>query len=76
MEKTNVAIDGLGFGAEFIPLWQNHPHANCYAIRQLDVCRPVRRPIRVVRRRDSQIASIHSLISKQTNKQPSSHIPK
>ena len=32
--KINVAIVGLGFGAEFIPLWQKHPHATCYAICQ------------------------------------------
>src|SRR5512133_3490887 len=32
--KTNVAIVGLGFGAEFIPLWQKHPHACCAAICQ------------------------------------------
>ena len=32
--KINVAIIGLGFGAEFIPLWQKHPHADCYAICQ------------------------------------------
>ena len=33
-KKINVAIVGLGFGAEFIPLWQKHPHTNCYAICQ------------------------------------------
>src|ERR1041385_6445651 len=32
--KINVAIVGLGFGAEFIPLWQKHPHADCHAICQ------------------------------------------
>ena len=32
--KINVAIVGLGFGAEFIPLWQKHPHTHCYAICQ------------------------------------------
>jgi len=32
--KVNVAIVGLGFGAEFIPIYQNHPHANMYAICQ------------------------------------------
>ena len=31
-KKVNVAIIGLGFGAEFIPIYQNHPHANMYAI--------------------------------------------
>ena len=34
--KTNVAIIGLGFGAEFIPIYQRHPHANMYAICQRD----------------------------------------
>src|SRR5216110_1537059 len=32
--KINVAIVGLGFGAEFIPIFQRHPHANLYAICQ------------------------------------------
>jgi predicted dehydrogenase len=32
--KVNVAIVGLGFGAEFIPIYQRHPHANLYAICQ------------------------------------------
>ena len=30
--KVNVAIVGLGFGAEFIPIYQAHPDANIYAI--------------------------------------------
>jgi predicted dehydrogenase len=33
-EKINVAIVGLGFGKEFIPIYQNHPHTNMYAICQ------------------------------------------
>ncbi len=33
-KKVNMAILGLGFGAEFIPLYQRHPHANMYAICQ------------------------------------------
>ena len=33
-KPVNVAIIGLGFGAEFIPLYQAHPHANMYAICQ------------------------------------------
>jgi predicted dehydrogenase len=33
-KKVNVAIIGLGFGAEFIPIYQRHPHANMYAICQ------------------------------------------
>ena len=32
--KLNVAVVGLGFGAEFIPLWQKHPETQCYAICQ------------------------------------------
>lgn len=32
--KKNVAIVGLGFGAEFIPIYQKHPYANMYAICQ------------------------------------------
>src|SRR5262245_10388398 len=32
--KANVAIIGLGFGAEFIPIYQRHPQANMYAICQ------------------------------------------
>src|SRR5437762_406225 len=34
--KVNVAIIGLGFGAEFIPIYQRHPQANMYAICQRD----------------------------------------
>ena len=30
--KLRVAIVGLGFGAEFIPIYQNHPDAEMYAI--------------------------------------------
>ena len=33
-KKVNVAIIGLGFGAEFIPIYQHHPNANMYAICQ------------------------------------------
>ena len=33
-KKFNIAVVGLGFGAEFIPLWQLHPHTNCVAICQ------------------------------------------
>ena len=31
-KKINMAIIGLGFGAEFIPIYQRHPNANLYAI--------------------------------------------
>lgn len=33
-KKINIAIVGLGFGAEFIPIYQKHPNANMYAISQ------------------------------------------
>lgn len=33
-KKINIAIIGLGFGAEFIPIYQRHPSANMYAICQ------------------------------------------
>ena len=33
-DKINIAIIGLGFGAEFIPIYQRHPHANMHAICQ------------------------------------------
>ena len=34
MKPFNIAIIGLGFGAEFIPIYQRHPLANMYAICQ------------------------------------------
>jgi len=34
--KVNVAIIGLGFGAEFIPIYQRHPNAEMYAICRRD----------------------------------------
>ncbi len=33
-QKIRVAIVGLGFGAEFIPIYQGHPNAEMYAICQ------------------------------------------
>ena len=33
-KKFNIAIVGLGFGAEFIPIYQRHPSATMYAICQ------------------------------------------
>jgi predicted dehydrogenase len=33
-KRFNVAIIGLGFGAEFIPIYQKHPSANMYAVCQ------------------------------------------
>ncbi|MGV3602990.1 MAG: Gfo/Idh/MocA family protein [Dyadobacter fermentans] len=32
--KLNIAIVGLGFGAEFIPIYQKHPDASMYAVCQ------------------------------------------
>ncbi|MBY0458842.1 MAG: Gfo/Idh/MocA family oxidoreductase, partial [Gemmataceae bacterium] len=42
-KKVRVAIGGLGFGAEFIPIYQAHPDAEMYAIcrrnrAELDAC--------------------------------------
>jgi predicted dehydrogenase len=42
-KKVRVAIVGLGFGAEFIPIFQAHPNAEMYAIcrrdkKELDKC--------------------------------------
>ncbi len=34
--KFNAAIIGLGFGAEFIPIYKKHPNANMYAICRRD----------------------------------------
>ena len=36
MNKVRVGIVGLGFGAEFIPIYQQHPHAEVYAICRRD----------------------------------------
>jgi predicted dehydrogenase len=36
MDKVNIAIVGLGFGAEFIPIYQRHPGANLVAVCQRD----------------------------------------
>jgi len=33
-KPINIAIIGLGFGAEFIPIYQKHPLANMYAVCQ------------------------------------------
>jgi len=35
-EKIKVAIIGLGFGMEFIPIYQAHPHAEVFAICRRD----------------------------------------
>jgi predicted dehydrogenase len=31
-KKINIAIVGLGFGVEFIPIYQQHPFSNMYAV--------------------------------------------
>lgn len=36
MKKPRAAIVGLGFGAEFLPIYQNHPDAEMVAICQRD----------------------------------------
>ncbi len=33
-QRVNIAIVGLGFGKEFIPIYQHHPNTNMYAICQ------------------------------------------
>jgi predicted dehydrogenase len=33
-QKLNIAIVGLGFGKEFIPIYQHHPNTSMYAICQ------------------------------------------
>ena len=37
IEKPNVAIIGLGFGAEFIPIYQLHPYADVVDIFQRNI---------------------------------------
>ncbi len=43
IEKINVAIIGLGFGTQFIPIYKRHPRANMYAI-----CRRSERELKMV----------------------------
>ena len=52
-KKVRVAIVGLGFGAEFIPIYQAHPNAEMYAIcrRNKAELDRVRRPVRRSRKR-------------------------
>ncbi|MCA9184960.1 MAG: Gfo/Idh/MocA family oxidoreductase, partial [Planctomycetales bacterium] len=35
-KKVKVAIVGLGFGAEFIPIYQHHPNVEMYGICRRD----------------------------------------
>ena len=34
VDPINVGIAGLGFGAEFIPIYRDHPDAEMYSICQ------------------------------------------
>jgi predicted dehydrogenase len=54
-QKLNVAIVGLGFGKEFIPIYQNHPNTNMYAIcqRSKDKLAEVGDQYKVAKRYDS-----------------------
>ena len=36
MNPIKIAVIGLGFGAEFIPIYQRHPEAELWAICQRD----------------------------------------
>ncbi len=38
-KQVNVAIIGLGFGAEFIPIYQAHPNANMYGVCQRGIAK-------------------------------------
>jgi predicted dehydrogenase len=68
-EKVRVGVVGLGFGAEFVPLYQKHPHAECVAVCQRDEAkmRAVADLFKVTRRytryedmlRDADVDAIH-----------------
>ncbi|MFM7101137.1 MAG: Gfo/Idh/MocA family protein [Verrucomicrobiota bacterium] len=68
-KKLNIAVVGLSFGAEFIPIWQRHPHTQCYAIcqRNEEKLRAVGEAFGVERRyadfaellRDPQVDAVH-----------------
>jgi predicted dehydrogenase len=53
--KLNIAIVGLGFGKEFIPIYQHHPNTNMYAIcqRSKDKLAEVGEQYKVAKRYDS-----------------------
>ena len=42
MDKVNVAIVGLGFGAEFIPIYQRHPNAELLIVALKTISDPKR----------------------------------
>ena len=54
-KKLNIAIVGLGFGKEFIPIYQQHPNTNMYAIcqRSKDKLAEVGDQYKVAKRYDS-----------------------
>ena len=54
-QKLNIAIVGLGFGKEFIPIYQHHPNTNMYAIcqRSKDKLAEVGEQYKVAKRYDS-----------------------
>ncbi len=54
-KKLNIAIVGLGFGKEFIPIYQHHPNTNMYAIcqRSKDKLKEVGDQYKVDKRYDS-----------------------
>jgi len=54
-QKLNIAIVGLGFGKEFIPIYQHHPNTNMYAIcqRSKDKLAEVGDQYKVAKRYDS-----------------------
>ena len=55
MKKMNIAIVGLGFGAEFIPIYQKHPLANMYAICQRDEAKLRLLEMRLILKKDFRI---------------------
>ena len=78
-KKVKVGVVGLGFGAEFVPLYQKHPDAECYAIcqRNEDNLKKVGDMFKVERRftryedmlKDKEIDAIHIVTP------PSAHGP-
>ena len=54
-KKLNIAIVGLGFGAEFIPIYQRHPYANMYAVcqRNTDKLNQIADAFKIEKRYDS-----------------------
>ena len=67
--KVRIGLIGLGFGAEFIPIYQNHPHAEVVAVcrRDLSKLNAIGDAFGVSRRytdwreliRDSEVDAVH-----------------